>query len=39
MQIEKNGKNLADGELLIAMYDFINSKKEKYKTRELNINN
>ena len=39
MQIEKNGKHLTDDELLIAMSDFINSKKDKPKTKELNKNN
>ena len=39
MQIEKDGKHLDKGELLMAMSDFINSEKNKPKTRELNKNN
>jgi len=38
MQIEKN-ERLDKGELWMAMSDFINSKKDKPKTRELNKNN
>ncbi len=38
MQIEKN-ERLDKGELWMAMSDFINSKKDKPKTKELNKNN
>ena len=39
MQIENDGKRLDKGELWMAMSDFINSKKDKPKTRELNKDN
>ena len=39
MQILKNGNRLDKGELLMAMSDFINSRKDKPKTKELNKNN